>query len=200
MEKHNEMIIGRAVPLTGVASTPAPPKFVDPRTYRAPDPELMDLLDGTRNRNLPPTYVPVSVKFLHPLAKLPEYAHDTDSCFDIFAIGYYELEAGDVVAIETGIAIQAAPNWDFRVEDKSGLSKQGITVRGGVIDSGYTGELSVVLVNESRSRYLVEPGDKVAQVRVQPRYRAIFSLVDELESRDRGDNGYGSTGLKARTQ
>ena len=200
MEKPNEMTIGRAVPLAGVVSTAGLPKFVDPRTYRAPDSELMDMLDGTRNRNLPPTYVPVSVKLLHPRAKLPEYAHDTDSCFDIFAVDYCELEPGDLAVIETGISIQAAPNWDFRVEDKSGLSRQGITVRGGVIDAGYTGAMSVVLVNEGYARYLVEPGDKVAQVRVQPRYRAVFSLVDELESRDRGDNGYGSTGLKARPQ
>ena len=203
MEKHNEMTMGRVVPLTSIAATSAAlPKFVDPRTYRAPDHELMDMLDGTRNRNARAnvTLVDVSVKLLHPLAKLPEYAHDTDSCFDIFAIEYCELEPGDLAVIETGISIQAAPNWDFRVEDKSGLSRQGITVRGGVIDAGYTGAMSVVLVNEGYARYLVEPGDKVAQVRVQPRYRAVFSLVDELESRDRGDNGYGSTGLKARPQ
>ena len=200
MEKHNEMTVGRVVPLTHNTASPTMPKFMDPRTVRSVDPELTALLSWTSSAAAEPIYVPVNVKLLHPLAKQPEYAHDTDSCFDIFSIENQELMPGDVASIRTGIAIQAPENYEFRVEDKSGLARQGLTTRGGVIDAGYTGELTIILANESGAYYPVCKGDKIAQVRVQPRYRASFYPVEELEPRDRGDNGFGSTGLKARPQ
>ena len=165
-------------------------------------PETMDIFRTRPWSEIHAVRVPVKVVLIHPLAKMPEYGHPTDSCFDIFSVENHELLPGDIRRIQIGIKIQAPESYEFQFEDKSGLSAKGVTVRGGTIDAGYTGMISVILVNEGRAPYVVEIGDKVTQVRVQLRHIAFFleANEDELELRDRGDNGYGSTGLTARTQ
>lgn len=178
------------------------PKLVSPESVEASS-ELGSILENHRRSmqmlgRQQPTFVPVDVKLLHPDAQMPEYAHDTDSGFDIFSTMNHDIAIHEVCVIPTGIAIQVPEAYDCQFYDKSGLAAKGIHVLGGVIDTAYNGELKVILANFGYQVYLVESGDKIAQVRVMPRYKAVFRKVDELVARERGSDGFGSTGLKAK--
>jgi dUTP pyrophosphatase len=144
----------------------------------------------------------VKVKRLDPKAKLPEYAHVGelgDSAFDVFSNEYIELKPYDMATVHTGIAYQTPPGWALQVFSRSGLTRNhGVTTRGGVIDNGYTGEMVVVLKNEGRETFLIEPGDKIAQVKLERHYEASFEEVAELDATERGANGFGSTGMSER--
>jgi dUTP pyrophosphatase len=105
-----------------------------------------------------------------------------------------------VATIPTGIGLQAPKGWGFQILDRSGLASKGITRRGGVIDNGYTGEIKVVLVNESQQPFLVELGDKIAQVKLERIYHADFVQVNAFDATDRGNAGFGSTGYKGSVQ
>lgn len=144
--------------------------------------------------------IPVKVKLVHPFALMPEYGHPTDSCFDLFAVDYHDIRPNEVCWIDLGVTLQAPPDYEFVLEDKSGMALAGISTRGGIIDAGFTGVWSVILVNEGIESYIISRGQKIVQARVQPRYVASFELTDSITSRDRGDNGHGSTGLTSRPQ
>jgi dUTP pyrophosphatase len=149
---------------------------------------------------MPELQVTVKVLRFRLNAKFPEYAKPSDSCFDIFAADFCELKPGDVATIPTGIGLQAPKGWGFQILDRSGLASKGITRRGGVIDNGYTGEIKVVLVNESQQPFLVELGDKIAQVKLERIYHADFVQVNAFDATDRGNAGFGSTGYKGSVQ
>ena len=145
----------------------------------------------------PEIRVPVKLMLLDENATRPQYAHDGDACFDVFAClkEPVEMLPGDITAIPTGIAMQAPPGWHFQMESRSGLArKHGISVCGGVMDNGYTGEWTVILVNEGRFSYVVEPGEKIAQVKLERSYVAQIKNLLEFEPTSRGDKGFGSTG------
>lgn len=102
--------------------------------------------------------------------------------------------------IPTGIAISlGSPEYVALLFARSGLAvKNGICLANGVgvIDSDYTGEIMVALLNTSDRPFTVEPGDRVAQMAVVPVCKALFTPVDALEETDRGSGGFGSTGIK----
>jgi len=110
-----------------------------------------------------------------------------------------EVDAFCFAVIPTGIALQAPAGWAFQIEDRSGLAgKHGVSTRGGVIDTGYTGGIKVILQNESDTDFLVEIGDKIAQVKLERVYTASFEEVDEFTPTSRGKAGFGSTGIKSK--
>ncbi|HEV2619370.1 MAG TPA: dUTP diphosphatase, partial [Acidobacteriaceae bacterium] len=80
------------------------------------------------------------------------------------------------------------------VEDRSGLAMRGITTLAGVIDPGYRGEIKVVITNLGTSPVEIQPGDRIAQLRIIERIEAAFEDVQELEEAPRGTGGFGSTG------
>lgn len=143
--------------------------------------------------------IPVKVQRLDPRASLPEYAHDTDSCFDIFALDWTNVAPRGRARVRTGIALQAPEGFEFQFEDKSGLANGfGIFILGGVIDETYTGELQVLVANIDDNEYVFGPGEKVCQVRIQRRMKAVFAEVKALAVRERGANGFGSTGRRGK--
>ena len=81
------------------------------------------------------------------------------------------------------------------VEDRSGLALRGITTLAGVIDSGYRGELKIVLTNLSPEPQTIAPGHRIAQLRVVERIQAVFAETDELAETPRAGRGFGSTGV-----
>jgi len=132
------------------------------------------------------------VKRLSPTAKLPNKAYFSDAGFDLFSNETSNLKPVSRSMIKTGIAL-AIPNGHVGlIWDKSGLaSKSGITVLGGVIDAGYTGEIIVTLFNTSEVSVEITQGQKIAQILIQAIDQVNLVEVSEL---NRGEQGFGSTG------
>ena len=135
------------------------------------------------------------VKKIHPEAKLPAYAHAGDAGFDLFSCVDYDLAAGEVKAIATGIQMAIPPGHVGLVWDKSGISLKGVHRLAGVVDAGYRGEVQVVLVNLGREPYAVKKGMKIAQMLIQPVQAVDVEEAPDLDDTTRGQGGFGSTGL-----
>lgn len=144
----------------------------------------------------------VSFTLLRPGASAPTYATPGSAAADLRSAAEEPITVrpGGRAMIPTGIAISlGSPEYVALLFARSGLAvKNGICLANGVgvIDSDYTGEIMVGLLNTSDRPFTVEPGDRVAQLAVMPVCRAVFNPVDSLEETDRGSGGFGSTGIK----
>lgn len=140
----------------------------------------------------------LQVRRLRPDARLPRRAHPGDAGLDLFAVESCEVQPGARAAVHTGIAIAIPNGWAGLVVPRSGLARtHGVTVANapGLIDSGYRGEIIVLLVNHGTRTFDVEPGERVAQLVLTPVARGDFVEVTALpESDGRGEGGFGSTG------
>jgi dUTP pyrophosphatase len=139
--------------------------------------------------------VELKVKKIHKDAKLPLYQHKGDAGLDLFSAVDCVLEAGEVKPIQTGIKVAIPHGYVGLVWDKSGISLQGVHRLAGVVDSGYRGELQVVLVNLGKEPFVIKKGMKIAQMLVQPIAEVKVVEAEELDDTSRGQNGFGSTGL-----
>ncbi len=129
-------------------------------------------------------------------AKIPNYANLSDAGMDLFSIEEVVLKIGERQAIRTGIKTEIPDGYVGLVWDKSGLAlNNGIKTMAGVIDSGYRGEIKIVLINLGDEDFEIKKGQKIAQMLVQKVERPEIELVDELNATERGENGFGSTGL-----
>jgi dUTP pyrophosphatase len=142
----------------------------------------------------------LKIVLLHPDARVPTYAHPTDSGMDLYAIGDGDttILPGRRRLIGTGIAIELPPNTEAQIRSRSGLALNfGIAVLNspGTIDQDYRGEIKVLLVNQSPSPFVVKPGMKIAQMVIAPvlHPHTILSSAP-LTSTIRGDSGFGSSG------
>lgn len=141
--------------------------------------------------------VKVRVKRLRKYAKLPEYAYRGDAGMDLFSAENYNLKPGERRIINTGIAMSFPRGYAALIWDKSGISSEhGISTMAGVIDSGYRGEIGVVLHNTSDEHYKIHRGDKVAQTLIQKVESCDIIEVEKLENSDRGEKGFGSSGSR----
>jgi dUTP pyrophosphatase len=155
---------------------------------------------------------PIKIKKLHPLAKMPAYAHGTDACFDLHAcmvdgmayIGRH-VEPGYPVTFGTGLAFEVPEGWAMLIFSRSGQGfKDSVRLANcvGVIDAGFRGEVMVKLtsdalecdLNADKPPYFVQPGDRIAQAMLVPVHRVAFEVVEELGESERGAGGLGSTG------
>lgn len=130
---------------------------------------------------------------------MPEYATEGSAGTDLSAAikNPMLVRPNERTLIPTGIALQIPKGYAGFVFARSGLAlRQGLSLCNGVgvIDSDYTGEIKVGVVNLSDKEYTVNPGDRVAQLVIMPIARAEFIEVDELEHTARGGGGFGSTG------
>lgn len=138
----------------------------------------------------------IQIKKLDNSAKLPEYAHAGDAGMDIFSVEEAQLAPGERKAIRTGIGIGIPEGCVGFVWDKSGRAvEEGLKTMAGVIDSGYRGEVQIVLVNLGQEPITLEKHQKIAQLVVQPIVTGTVVEVDELNNTSRGEGGFGSTGL-----
>ncbi len=136
---------------------------------------------------------------LHPNAVVPNRAHPGDAGMDLVAVEGATLAPGEREAVPTGIAIAVPENHAGLVLPRSGLSRRhGVTVVNapGLIDSGYRGEVQVLLVNLGEAPYTVAPGDRVAQLVIAPVAMPAPHEVQELPGGpdDRAEGGFGSSG------
>lgn len=141
--------------------------------------------------------VSIKVKRLNEAARLPRYAHTGswgDLAADLYSAGGLTIAAGETVAVGTGIALELPSEYGALVEDRSGLALRGVTTLAGVIDSGYRGEIKVVMTNLGAAAIKILAGDRIAQLRVVRRIEASFEEIEELADAPRGAGGFGSTG------
>ena len=166
---------------------------------------LMDLL-GVNFDELEEEFkkqsVTIDVKFKKSNvdATTPKYAYPTDSGFDLYSTEECLILPFDRKLVPTGIHIDIPENYEVQIRSKSGLAlKQGLMVLNspGTIDQGYTGEIQVILFNTTKDKVKIEKGQKVAQAVLCPVVAGkwINLVEDEINSKDRSDNGFGSTGI-----
>jgi dUTP pyrophosphatase len=138
------------------------------------------------------------VRRLHPDATLPTRAHDGDAGLDLYAAVPVTLAPGERASVGTGIAVEIPAGQAGLVLPRSGLaSRHGIALVNapGLIDSGYRGELRVLLLNtDRRSACALAAGDRIAQLVLIAVSTPSVIEVDELAVSDRGAGGFGSTG------
>ena len=134
--------------------------------------------------------------------KNPEYAYKSDSGFDLRAVDDIWVQANDRKLIPTGLRFDIPDGFEIQVRSKSGLAlNHGLMVLNspGTVDSGYQGEIKVIMFNTTNQKIKIEKGQKIAQAVVCPvvngRWIDLIK-VDVLSEKDRNDNGFGSTGLK----
>ena len=141
--------------------------------------------------------IDVSIRRLRPDAHLPEQAYEGDAGMDIAACEAVTIEPGERAVVPTGLAIEIPDGYAGFVQPRSGLAVRhgiGIVNTPGLIDSGYRGEIRVVLINTDReARFTVEPGMRIAQLVIVPVAAARLVEVDELAASDRGSRGFGSS-------
>jgi dUTP pyrophosphatase len=136
---------------------------------------------------------------VHPDAVLPERAYIGDAGVDLVARERAELRPGERASVGTGIAVAIPEGHAGFVQPRSGLAvRHGISIVNtpGLIDSGYRGELRVILLNtDAREAFVVEPGMRIAQLVVVPIAAVELVEVDELPETERGVRGFGSSAV-----
>jgi len=139
----------------------------------------------------------ILVKKLHADAVLPHYAHgpEEDAGMDLRAVERVVLSPGVAQGVPTGIAIELPAGYEAQVRPRSGMAlKHSVTVNFGTIDPGYRGEIRVVMFNLSAGDYVIEKGDRIAQL-IVARYEPVeWEEGDELGESRRGAGGFGSSG------
>ena len=140
----------------------------------------------------------VLITRLDPDVPLPSYARPDDGGADLVCAEDVDLAPGQRAVVGTGLAVAIPEGYAGFVQPRSGLAaKHGISVVNspGLVDSGYRGELRVVLLNtDPATPVSFRRGDRIAQLVVQRVERAAFREVAALPDSARGDNGFGSTG------
>lgn len=129
---------------------------------------------------------------------MPSYESDGAAGMDIASAESIVIRAGRRAAIATGFALAIPTGYEIQVRPRSGLAfKNGITVLNtpGTIDSDYRGEIKVILVNLGDEDFQINKGDRIAQIIAAPVQRAIMHEVERLDDTDRGQGGFGSTGV-----
>lgn len=127
----------------------------------------------------------------------PSRSHKTDAAFDLRSAESFTLQPGERKTVKTGCKM-AFPQGSFgSVRDRSGLaSKKGLHVMAGVVDSGYRGELGVVLVNHGKEPINIARNDRIAQI-VPQKLKAVKPvIVEKLDATERGEKGFGASGNK----
>jgi len=142
----------------------------------------------------------VFVKKLHPLAKMAK-ATEGSAAYDLCycETGSVVLRPGMTHAFETGLALEMDSSKVALVCSRSGLAlKYGVSVLNapGIVDSDFRGEIKVILHNVSKNNFFVNPGDRIAQLMFQDVPAVQIAFKDELGETDRGEGGFGSTGIK----
>jgi dUTP pyrophosphatase len=154
--------------------------------------DQLDVMSKTKN---------IQIELLNEDAIFPEYAYPTDSGFDLYSTEEVKLSPFGRALVPTGLKLSFDIGYEIQVRPKSGLAlKQGITVLNtpGTVDSGYNGEIMVIVFNTNQTEFTIPKGMKIAQAVLCPVINGKYvnlQLVDKIENKDRGANGFGSTGI-----
>ncbi|OUZ38755.1 deoxyuridine 5'-triphosphate nucleotidohydrolase [Solibacillus kalamii] len=143
--------------------------------------------------------IQLKIKKTHPNAVLPKQAREGDAGMDLSAVEERVLLPGEYGLIKTGLQIELPEGTEAQVRPRSGLAlKHGITVLNspGTIDAGYRGEIGVILINHGKEPFTIEKGMRIAQLVIQYVLQVFIEETDKLSDTERGDKGFGSSGVK----
>jgi dUTP pyrophosphatase len=139
----------------------------------------------------------LGVRRLHEDAVVPDRAYEGDAGLDLAACERHELGPGERAVVGTGLAVEIPAGYAGFVQPRSGLAaKHGITILNtpGLVDSGYRGEVRIILLNTDQTEtFVVEPGMRIAQLVVQAVEAVELDEVGELAESERGARGFGSS-------
>ena len=149
----------------------------------------------------------INIKLLHKDAVVPQFAHSTDSGFDLFTCEDITVKAFKKAIAKTGLIFEIPQGWGIQIKNKSGITVKGvpttsganadITVFEGTVDMDYRGELGIMFKNEEDFEITIPKHTKLAQGVLRRVYHCNFDVVKEFSSvTNRGDKGFGSTGNK----
>ncbi len=138
----------------------------------------------------------IKFKKINSRAKLPKFALSGDAGMDLFSLEDKIIKNGQITEIHTGIEIELPPQTVGLIWDKGGVAHMGLKTMGGVIDENYRGEIIIIVSNLSFGDYIVEKGDKVAQLLIQKIEYPKIIEVKKLSESNRGRGRLGSTGMK----
>ena len=139
----------------------------------------------------------LKIKKLQDNAIIPQFKTIGSAGMDVCSVEDVILQPSEFRIIKTGLAMQIEQGYEIQVRPRSGLAcKHGITVINtpGTIDSDYTGEVGVGLINLSKTEYHINVGDRIAQLVINKVEQPEVELVQELDQTERGSGGFGSTG------
>lgn len=166
----------------------------------------------------------VQIKKLSEAAVIPKYAHDYDAGFDLVATKDVTIEPGQTKIVPTGLAMAIPPGYELQIRPRSGITvKTKLRVQLGTVDSQYRGEIGVIVDNIAEDpsgnemqyltyidgrdyrtekelypneTYIIRKGDRIAQAVLNRVPQANFEVVEELDETQRGQGGFGSSGVK----
>ena len=143
----------------------------------------------------------IQIKKLSNSVSIPKYETTGSSGMDIAA--HIEnniiINPGEKALVSTGFSVAIPKGYEIQIRPRSGLAaKKNITVLNtpGTIDADYRGEIKVILINLGKEKFVVENGERIAQMVVCPVVQANLEEVKELSGTKRGSSGFGSTGIK----
>lgn len=145
----------------------------------------------------------VKTKLLSENGRLPTRSYPTDAGADLYAAENVFIPKGQTVTVKTDIALDIPEDHVVKIESRSGLAAKGIFATAGVVDASYTGNIGVVLNNFSNNSgvyngqegYQITKGDRIAQILIYKVETPSFKVTEELSTKRRGSNGYGSSGI-----
>jgi dUTP pyrophosphatase len=129
---------------------------------------------------------------------LPAYQTNGASGMDLHACGSYLLKPMERCLIDCGFSMELPLNYEAQIRPRSGLAlKKGITVLNtpGTIDSDYRGEIKVLLINLGAEEFIVERGDRIAQMVIAPIQKIEWQETESMDNTDRSEGGFGHTGV-----
>ena len=136
------------------------------------------------------------IQKLDPEIILPSYIHEDDAAFDLRAAEEKTIAPGKKETIKTGLKLAIPKNHVGLIWGRSGLAHRNeIAVLGGVIDSGFRGEVNIILKNHGEEPFKINKNDRIAQMIIQPYIKAEIKQVENLDETDR-KGGLGHTGTK----
>jgi len=138
----------------------------------------------------------IKIKKFSSDAIIPKRAHTGDSGLDLYSCEKVTLQPGETKSISTGIGMSVYCGYEIQVRPRSGVSKRGILIHFGTVDSSYKGPIHIIVTNLKKDPHTVDKGDRIAQAVIAPIFNGSCEIVDDLGESTRGENGFGSTGLR----
>lgn len=143
----------------------------------------------------------IQIKIKSDSGFLPEYETEGSAGMDVraFIKEPIKLKPGERAQVPTGLRIQIKPGYEVQIRARSGLAaRNGIGLLNGVgtVDSDYRGEIKILLINHGDEDFIITNGDRIAQMLVASYEKVDWQLSGELEDTERGEGGFGHTGVK----
>ncbi|MHA1975651.1 MAG: dUTP diphosphatase [Candidatus Hodarchaeales archaeon] len=136
----------------------------------------------------------LKVKKISTKAHIPTKHNINDAAFDLYAIDNQNLSVGSTTIIHTGICLEIESGYFGKIESRSSLARKGIFCTAGIIDSGYRGEIMIVMNNRGTEDLLIHSGHRVAQLIILKVEEVRVTEVEQLDDQSNRGGGFGSSG------